>query len=81
MKVKTKWKKYALGYHLSNWDGKAPVKLYTALANAGTDKKIYDVLEAQDIEPFYRFENDSFINLAIDIQFMAEELQTLDDQP
>lgn len=75
MKVKTKWKKYALGYHLSEWDGRGPATLYTLLSKTLTNEGAERILTNLNIEVWQRFAEDSILDVRDSILDMAESLQ------
>ena len=75
MHIENKWKRYAVGHHLSDYSGDG-AKLFDALMDTGDDEdKLSEILEAWDAVVWYLYENDDLVDLAAGIEDMAESLQ------
>ena len=75
MEIEKKWKRYAVGHHLSGCSGDG-AGLFDALMDTGDDEdKLSEILEAWDAVVWYLYENDDLVDLAAGIEDMAESLQ------
>ena len=74
MKIESKWKRYAVGHHLADFEGDG-AELYDALMAEEDDGKLCEVLEARGGLVWHAYENDDVFDLAISIECMAESLQ------
>ena len=75
MEIEKKWKRYAVGHHLSGCSGDG-AGLFDALMDTGDDEdKLSEILEAWDAVVWYLYENDDLADLALSIEDMAESLQ------
>ena len=75
MEIEKKWKRYAVGHHLSGCSGDG-AGLFDALMDTGDDEdKLSEILEAWGAVVWYLYENDDLVDLAAGIEDMAESLQ------
>ena len=75
MHIENKWKRYAVGHHLSGCSGDG-AKLFDALMDTGDDEdKLSEILEAWGAVVWCRYENDDLVDLANSIREMADSLQ------
>ena len=74
MKIESKWKRYAVGHHLADFEGDG-AELYDALMAEEDDGKLRDVLEARGGVVWYLYENDDVVDVVTYIRDMAESLQ------
>ena len=75
MHIENKWKRYAVGHHLSEYSGDG-AELYDALmAVEGDDDKLSEVFETWDPVVWFLYENDDLVDLTNSIRAMADTLQ------
>ena len=75
MKIENKWKRYAVGHHLSDYSGDG-AELFDALMVAeGDDDKVSEVIEAWGALVWCLYENDDLVDLTNSIRAMADTLQ------
>ena len=74
MEIEKKWKRYAVGYHLSDYSGDG-AELFDEMAAAEDVGRLSEVLEARGAVVWYLYENDDLADLALSIEDMAESLQ------
>lgn len=74
MKIESKWKRYAVGHHLSDFEGDG-AELYDALMAEEDDGKLGDVLEARGGLVWCHYENDDVVDVVASIGDMAVSLQ------
>ena len=74
MKIESKWKRYAVGHHLSDYSGDA-AELFDALMAEEDEGKLIEVLEAKDGLVWHVYENDDVFDLVTSIEAMAVSLQ------
>ena len=75
MHIEKKWKRYAVGHHLSGYSGDG-AELFDALMDAeGDDDKLSEAFETWDALVWCRYENDDLVDLTNSIRAMADTLQ------
>ena len=75
MHIENKWKRYAVGHHLSEYSGDG-AELFDALMDAeGDDDKVSEVFEAWSAVIWGLYENDDLVDLTDSIKAMADTLQ------
>ena len=74
MKIESKWKRYAVGHHLADFEGDG-AELYDALMAEEDDGKLGDVLEARGGVIWSLYENDDVVDVVTCIRDMAVSLQ------
>lgn len=74
MKIESKWKRYAVGHHLSEYSGDG-AELFDALLAEKDEDKLNEVLDAKDGLVWRVFENDDVFDLVSSINDMAVSLQ------
>lgn len=78
MKIENKWLRYALAYHLSDYDGEI-LDAYYALAAANTEDEAEQVAEDLNLLRWQPYELDSWLDILTMVEDMAEQLQMVDD--
>ena len=74
MKIESKWKRYAVGHHLADFEGDG-AELYDALMAEEDDGKLCEVLEARGGLVWHLYENDDVVDVVTCIRDMAVSLQ------
>ena len=75
MHIENKWKRYAVGHHLSEYSGDG-AELFDALMDAeGDDVKVIEVIGAWGALVWCLYENDDLVDLTDSIRAMADTLQ------
>lgn len=75
MHIENKWKRYAVGHHLSEYLGDG-AELFDALMDAeGDNDKVSEVFESWDTAVWCLYENDDLVDLTNSIREMADTLQ------
>ena len=74
MKIESKWKRYAVGHHLADFEGDG-AELYDSLMAEKDDEKLRDVLEAVGGVIWSLYENDDVVDVVTYIRDMAVSLQ------
>ena len=74
MHIENKWKRYAVGHHLSDYSGDG-AELFDALMAEENDEKLCEVLEARGGLVWHTYENDDVVDVVTCIRDMAVSLQ------
>ena len=74
MHIENKWKRYAVGHHLSDYSGDG-AELYDELMAEEDVEKLRDVLEAKGGLVWHAYENDDVVDVVTYIKDMADTLQ------
>ena len=74
MKIESKWKRYAVGHHLADFEGDG-AELYDALMAEEDYGKLCEVLEARGGLVWHAYENDDVVDVVTYIRDMAVSLQ------
>ena len=74
MKIESKWKRYVVGHHLSEYLGDA-AELFDALMAEEDDGHQREVLEARGGVVWHTYENDDVVDVVTCIRDMAVSLQ------
>ena len=74
MEIEKKWKRYAVGHHLSDYSGDG-ARLFDALVSEDDDDKLSEVFEAWGAVVWCLYENDDRVDLVNSTREMADSLQ------